>query len=678
MKNHQDIEFMKLIAAAAAWPPNRNFLYYFIYLWSRHNTIRTEIRFENQSDASILNSLITSIPQEDASFLSTICDCSYADQRLDIPVGWKNNPFRFFFGDLERPLAFMERFIADFVPLDDIFRERIGFTPSSLLDFSLTHQDFLIDKLAAITSAVDTNPGNSIVAPPHEFIEGWWQYLHDSWSRAFAGLSPDYRTEVQVWLDKKPASYETAGQSRQDYDSLMKLFPIIPNNDSFLVPFPQMWLGYLINIFVEEVRHLWPTEPRIETRLSDQARIRMYRALAELTYQTPDAPLVTGVYLRNGKTSSEEIDALLIVDNDKLVVLKSVAGIDSQNFEPLISKACSALSSIYNLIDKASTSQKIEIVKANGEQIWPLKGANRFRVYPVIVVNQLTLDAISASLEGSPNDTQALMLTDLEALSAEIQDTLEFVRFLQAIVEIQNSGVKLIQTDFLDLWAWYRDSGHNFLWSAKGHPNAVFIDPHWYSGKEMDSLAGKSTIRRLMITQRIPERCQFLNIDENTAKLMDPISLIGVTVRTSKLAPQVVMVHICSRESEGKDVQINESLAESLLRRYEEIRDAAGELISLAPVEAQERLIIWLYGERTLSSSRVLRHLREYLGKNKREPVLSKGTLLRDGAVGIAILYRDSLLELMGAGTIEGEICLINALLVGIGMSVNAPPELVK
>ena len=153
----------------------------------------------------------------------------------------------------------------------------------------------------------------------------------------------------------------------------------------------------------------------------------------------------------------------------------------------------------------------------------------------MIVVNQLTLDAISASLEGSPNDTQALKLTDLEALSAEIQDTLEFVRFLQAIVEIQNSGVKLIQTDFLDLWAWYRDNGHNFLWSAKGHPNAVFIDPHWYSGKEMDSLAGKSTIRRLMITQRIPERCQFLNIDENTIKLMDPISLIGVTVRTSNL-----------------------------------------------------------------------------------------------------------------------------------------------
>lgn len=673
---YSKIDIDKLIAASAAWPPNRNFLYYFLYLWLKRDILQHKLDAEYEDDASFLIEIISLIPPQDTELLLSLCDCDYTDQRLDIPVGWKNNPFRFFFGDIERPLAFMNRFIADFVALDELFREKSGFSPSSLLDFSLAHQDILIHKLEEITVGVDGSSSDSVVAPPSEFTRLWWQYLQDSWAQAFAELSANYRIEVQVWLDKTLKLNESVGQDQQVYENMMKLFPIIHTDDSSFAPFPQMWLSHLISIFVEEVKKIASDQPRVEDLLSDEARVRMFRALAELTHHTIDASFMTDVYIRKGGTNSDEIDALLIIDSDKLVALKSVAGIDSRHLEPLISKACTTLSSVCDLLDGISGSEELEIVRNDKKETWLLKGPSSFRVYPVMVINQLTLDAVLASLEGSPQNTQAIMLTDLEALSVEIQDTLDFVRFLHAILEIQNSGVELIWTDFLDLWAWYRDSGHNFLWSAKGHPNMVIIDPHWYSAKEMENLATKTMIRRLMITQGIPERCKFLSTDENTVKLMDPISLIGVTVRTSNLLPQVIMVHICSRESESKDVGTNESLSVSLLRRYEEIRDMARELIELAPAGVQERLVIWLYGESTLKSSRALMHLRDYFDANELEPVLSKGTLLRDGAIGVAILYRDSLLELMGKDTIEGELRLISALLTGIATAVKAPQEL--
>jgi hypothetical protein len=650
-------------------------LYYFLYLWLRRNILRRKFDAEYNDDTSFLIELIGSIPPQDTALLLSLCDCDYMDQRLDIPVGWKNNPFRFFFGDLERPLAFMNRFIADFVALDELLREKSGFSPSSLLDFSLVHQDILIHRLEEITLGIDGRTTDSIVAPPSEFTRLWWQYLQDSWAQAFTKLSADSRVEVQVWLDKAIKLSERLRRRRPVYENMTKLFPIIRTDDSCCAPFPQMWLSHLINTFVTEVRRIASSEPRVQSLLSHEARIRMFRALAVLRQETSDTTLLTDVYIRRGETKSGKIDALLIVDSDKLVALESVVGIDPQHLVPPVSTECTNLSGVCELVNGISGSGELEIVSADKQRSWSLKGPGDFQVYPVMVVNQLTLDAVSASLEGSPEATQAIMLTDLEALSGEIQDALDLVRFLHAVVEIQRSGVKLIAMDFLDLWAWYRDNGHNFLWSARGHPNLVFVVPHWYSTKEMENLAATAAIRRLMIAQGIPERCKFLSTDENTVKLMDPISLIGVTVKTSNLVPQVTMVYICSRESESKDVTINESLSTSLLRRYEEIRDVAKDLIELRPVEVQERLVIWLYGESTVRSSQALIHLRHYLDSNESEPVLSKGTLLRDGAIGVAILYRDSLLELMGKDTTEGELLLIRALLTGIATAVEAPEE---
>jgi hypothetical protein len=676
--SYSEIEFRKLIAGSAAWPPNRNFLYYFLYLWLNLTSLNIKKDTKSEDRVSLLDRLVDSIPANDRGFLSSLTDCVIADQRLDVPVDWENRPYRFFFGDLERPLAFMNKFIADFVPLDEIFREKAGFSPSALLNFSLAHQDILIRKLEELTVGIDSSLSESVTNPTPAFRDLWWQCLQDSWKKAFAGLSPSDCTEVKVWLKEQLTYRDTSGQAQEAYESLTKLFPIVHSDGSYFVPLPQMWLSHLVDVFVEEASKIWPDEPRMEEILSYTTRRRTLHALAGLKHQTPDAGLFADVSLRIGHTCSSELDAILVVDTDKLIVVKSVAGIDSRDLGTKVSDACAKLSSVCELIDKATDSQGLEIVASNGQQTWALKEISNFQVYPLLIINQLTLDAVLANLEKSPINTQVLMLTDLEALAVEIEDVLDLVRFLRAIHEIQNSGVKLIHTDFLDLWAWYRDNGHNFLWSAKGHPNAILVNPHWYSEKEMRDLAEKAAVRRMMITQGIPEWCKFLGTDENTVKLMDPISLIGITVRTSNIPPLIIMVHICSRESDSKDVGTNESLSESLLRRYEDIRNTAKAFVELGPPEVQERLVIWLYGERTLRSSRVLTHLWVYLDANPHECILSKGTLLSNGAIGVAILYRDSLLELMKPDTIEGELLLAKAVLAGIGAAVKAPPELVK
>jgi len=674
--SYPDVEFRKLITASAAWPPNRNFLYYFLYFWLNRRSLEVGKDTEFLDHASFLHRLADSIPADDKAFLLSLSDCAIADQRLDVPVGWKNRPCRFFFGDLERPLAFMEKFIADFVPLDEVFREKSGFSPSALLNFSLAQQDILIQKLEEMTVGIDSSVSDSLANPPPEFRDLWWQCLQDSWKKAFAELSPNDCTEAKVWLDKQLTHRDNVA-ARETYENLTKLFPIINSDDSYFVVFPQMWLTHLFDVFVEEANRIWPDEPRMGRTLLHTTRLRTFRALAELKHQTPDAILCTDVLLRIGQTCSNELDAILVVDADKLIIVKSVAGIDSHDLETRISDACAKLSSICKLTDNATDSEWLEIVTSNRQQDWTLKGVGSFQVYPLLIINQLTLDPVLASLEKSPINTQALMLTDLEALALEIEDTLDLVRFLRAIHEIRNSGVELIYTDFLDIWALYRDNGHNFLWSAKGHPNTILVDPHWYSDTEMRDLPEKTAVRRLMITQGIPKWCKFLEIDENTVKLMDPISLIGITVRTSSIPPPIIMVHICSRESDSKDVGTNESLSESLLRRYEEIREIGRAIVELAPSEAKVRLVIWLYGERTLRSSRDLTHLRVHLDANPHECVLSKGTVLSNGALGVAILYRDSLLELMKPGTIEGELLLVKAVLAGIGAAVKAPPELI-
>lgn len=665
----------KLVSAAAAWPPNRNFLYYCLYLWLKIPSVSKNINMNSDDLLHLFSQLIDSIPQKDKSLLASMSDIHVADQRIDIPIGWYNKPYRFFFGDIERPLAFMNKFLEDFVPLNEIFRDKSGFSPAALLNLSLLQQDILIGKLEELTSNIDSNPSNSLHMPPFDFQDKWWQCLEESWNTAYNRLSEKDKQEIETWLKKQIKKSESSKQISIDYETITNLFVVFKSDSEYIIPFPQMWLSHLVGLFTQEARKL-PADPTINRTLSYSTKNRTIQYLAMLSQQTPDAELFPDVYLKLGEETSSEVDAMLLVDIDKLIAVKSAVDIDSEEFKKSIDYASTSLSSVCDLIYKADNTRQLSVERNCDHKTLSLDTSAGFIVYPLIITNQIVLEPIIMGLENAPINTQVMMLTDLEAITYDIEDTLDFVRFLKAICKLKESKVRLVYTDFLDLWEWYRSNGHNFLWSADKHPNAILLQSHWYSEKETKGLVEKASLRRLMIEEGIPERCKYLaSIDQDTFRLMDPISLIGIAVKTSTMQPETLIIHICSRESDGKDVSSNESLAESILRRYEEIRDVAKKLIELAPPDNQNRLVIWLYGERTLRSSSALRYLESHLDKNPLECVISRGTILSSKGIGVAILYRDSLLERMGHGTIEGELLLTKATLRGIAYAVKAPHD---
>lgn len=623
----------------------------------------------------LLSQLIDSIPQKDASLLASISDIYVADQRTDIPIGWHNKPYRFFFGDMERPLALMGKFLEDFVPLDELFRNKSGFSPSALVSLSLLQQDVLIGELERLTSDVDSNPSNFLEAPPLDFQRKWWQCLIGSWNTAYNALSASYIREIETWLKteaRKPESKEVS----IDYETVTNLFIIFENGRGYIIPFPQMWLSRLVSLFTQQARIL-TADPAINRTIAYSTKERTIEYLAMLSHQTPDVMLFPDVHLKRGSETSKEIDAILLVDIDKLIAVKSAAGIDPEEFQKSVDCARMSISNVCDLISKLDDTHQLSVVRDSDQKTLSLDPSVEFTVYPLIITNQIVLEPIVIGLESTPTNTEVMMLTDLKAMTHDIEDALDFVRFLKAIYRLRESNIRLIYTDFLDVWGWYRDNGHNFLWSADKYPNAMFVEPHLYSQKETQSLSEIAILRRLMIEQGVPERCKCPKINQDTFRLMDPISLIGIVVRTSTLVPNTLTIHVCSRESHIDDVTHNESLSESILRRYEEIRDTAKELINSAPKDSQDRLVIWLYGERTLRSSPSLDHLVVHLDNNPQECVISRGVILPQKGIGVAILYRDSLLELMGQDTIEGELLLTKAILKGIAYAVKAPHNVV-
>lgn len=628
--------------------------------------------------AFLLAHLVAAIPPNDRAFLDILDDYAGPDQRLDVPIGWNRRPYRFFFGDVERPIAFMNKFMQDFVPLDEIFRARCGFSPSALLNFSLLHQDILIDNLISLTYDVGTDPSDSLEAPAQYFPDSWWQALRESWEVAYSQLSSDDCLEVDVWLEGRIKWHKQSGQVQLEIDQIANEFPLAWERGRWFAPFPQLWLGHLVALFSQEAKSLASEEPTIGKTLSETTQARAVNALALLASGTPDARLFENVRIRLGDELSSEVHAVLVVDVDKLILVQIATAIEPELLHAQIERASLALSSACQLIEKIAERQQLSLVARDGREVQPPGFLTHFTSFPMILINQVTLDPIVISLARSPFHTQALMLTDIEAMTGEIEDALDFIRFLRAIRQLRVSGVQLGYSDFLDTWAWYTDNGHNFIWSARSRPNYVMIVSHWYSDKEMRELSAKAPIRRLLITQGILERCRFLGDDKNILRVWDPLSRVGVMIRTSDQRPKITMIHICSPESDSQDVRTNESLAELLLRRQEDAREVITALLEHAPANARDRLVIWLYGERTLRSSPVLAHLLVHLDTNPNDPVVCRGTVPdQQEMTCVALLYRDSLLELMGLGAVEGELLLMKALVSGIAFAVNASQELV-
>ncbi len=669
-----EIRARKLVSALAAWPPNRNLLHHSLYLWQIIPSILGQSSAVPEDPALVFSCLVDSLPSKVRSLLASLDDSSIADQRADIPVNWYGRPYRFFFGNMERPLAFMSKFLDDFVPMDAILLHDLGFCPSTLVTLSLLQQDLLASRINELAADAPRTPSDQFQIPPASFQEDWWNFLQESWVTAVGSLSDPAKEEVNGWVRYQKGRSGAWATMPEDPEAVINLFPLFGDGSVVLVPFPQMWLAHLVHLFTTEASKL-QSSPQMDDILARTTKRKTIEYAALLAGRTSDAAVFPDVRLELADECSDGVDALLQVDIDKLVVMKSAVGLHLDGFRDSVNAAVASLRTVCDFMRRAGNSEELSVISNSSGASANLSSGADFTIYPLLVFNQVILDPVLVEPDEPPPDTQGMMLTDLQAISAEIEDALHFTRFLEALCTLQKSDARLIYFDFLDVWAWYRDNGHNFIWSVRNRPAVILVPSHLFSTTETESLSDKASLRRLMIEEGIPERAVAHTVAPDTFRFMDPISLAGVIVKTSALKPAVLSLHVCSRNTHIGDINPNESLAEVILRRYEEVRGLAQTFMELAPADLRNRLIIWLYGEQTLQSSPSLGHLATILDANPAAHVLSTGKLLPKGGVGVAILYRESLLQLMAEDTVEGELLLVKTILESIAFAVQASQE---
>jgi len=655
-----------LTSAALAWPGNGRYQLRLAYLG-----LKTHFSSPNATSpprsARSFNQLLSSLPDDEVRYFAHLEDFDPTPQTLDVPVAWNRSAYRFFFGNLERPLAFYTKFIDDFLPFDELFRNELGYRVTAAFTLALVHQDLLIQRLLPLLARATRGRGSGagIRTPPPWFLLAWTHAQRGSLHQALNRLDADLRLEARAWvegcLEQQPSSFQPEDLLGHHEEIARYLF--IRHRGTILVPYPQFYIEGLMLHFREKLVSLSTDEPAIEPVYRSSCCQRLYDSSALLASKGPGARLFPRVTLARGRTESEEIPVAVLFDSSKLLLLDSAEAIDCDRLERAFGATGTRLTSALHHAAGRHAS-----IKTRDGHVVPLP--RNSEIFAIAVGNIPSVEACAASSSTLPQTAEVMSLTDWQAIAHHFDDFLEFFSFLTTLHQVRER-TRLVFTDFLDLVAWFRDT-YGAMTASLRSPSVVSLASHWWSDWEIADLAARSRERRILATLGHPEHVRSSWLDSHVLRTMDPRLRKGLMVL--ELDSRLFAIHVSSLETAKSDVGPNAALAEALCHHLQASSGIVTTTLDNAGLP--DIVHVWLYSESTLRESRELAHLARHIDEQPDQDIIVLSTQKRSPVPEalVALIYRERFLHQFAGADNTAERHLIRYFLYGV-LSLAGEPS---
>lgn len=638
-------EPLTLTSASLLWPGNSRFQYRLAY-------IGLKAHFGHTAPLS-LEALLDSLTQDETSAFYFREDVEIIPQDVDIPYSWKRRPLRFFYGDIERPLAFYRKFEQEFLPFDELFLAKLGYRATSAFELALVHQDLLIERLIPLLSRAVPTVESNLDPPPSWFVQGWKAAQQGSLREALERLDEAVAKEASSWIGSfladTPARFDRELFLEDDGLFATHLFVELP--DQLQVPYPQFYLEALFSHFGARLAHFAETDSRIGRVHRGSVCTRTYDAGTLLATKSPAARPLPRARLSRGTATSEEITLAIHFDTDKLFLVEPADAIDCAALSPSVNDAAKRLSSASQLASAGT------IVAVDGQSI---KLPRNVEVFPLLLLSLPSLAPCSAKVPGLPESTEVLSLEDWQAVASHFDDYLDLVAFLRTLGRLRPE-THLVATDFLDLVAWFRDS-EGVMMIPLTNLDLATATAHWWSTSEAKELAEKAAARRILARLGLPDEIETQESEKGAVQIFDQRTNIGLSVLP--IGQHLIVIHVCSADTRPLEFKMNRTFAETIVYHLTPKMELLSDTLNEA--DLPEIIHVWLHSEETVSASPGMRQLDRALTDEPDQDLVMRCDQGDGVDAYITLVYRDRYFDAFEGEHNQAERLLLQLLFEGL------------
>ena len=565
LQKYDPISVLTALSAGIAYPPNAVFLERFEYLVGKVLAM-TPPYGSVEATSQDLERILASIPTGDARWLAQLEDFIPNNNLDDVRFCWQGRLWRFFFGNLERPLAYLQKFATEGSALDNWIQREYGFSSRSALDFTLAYHDYLLDSLADYASAIalplpDPSFSPQVVLPPDEFIEFWRSILPTTVDDLTRFASN--HNETWAWMRLFTNDIGSASPDTEPGTHPLGLITFIALHDYVLAPLPQLGVEQLLNQLAFLIGQARQYQPEIAARFRGHTCDRVIRSSLRLFSDQSMSQVIPDVEVTSGN-STVALPMTVPVDTDKVILCEVATSLaDQEELNLAAGEGIRRLSTAKALFEP---NQPTQILLRDG-----LGGTSGRALQPgmleaicVLIVNILGIEEHTILLPKHPQGIfEVIPFMSYEALAQTCKDGLEFVKFLRAWHQLKTDIPSVFARDILDAYEYYDRNGQTFL--REGIiPNGILFAAHSWSNAEHERLVASSDLRRVLCKEHIPDYV-LVHPDQSDAwRLFDPLSRLGWMIISSPDGPSRVILHIMTRASNAEEVELNELLGEGL------------------------------------------------------------------------------------------------------------------
>lgn len=571
LQKYDPVSVLTVLSAGIAYPPNAVFLERFEYLMAKVLTM-TQPYGTLEATQQGLERIFFSIPSRDAGWLALLEDFVPHNNLDDVRFCWRGKLWRFFFGNLERPMAYLRKFAREGSALDEWIQLEYGFSLDSALDFTLAYHDYLLGNLKKYVrvhepSLPDPSFPPQFALPPDEFIEFWRSILPTTVDdlMQFASDRDDTWTWIQLFtreigdisLDTEPGVHS------------LGLTTFVALHDHLLAPLPQLGVEQLLNQLAFLVEQAEQYQPEIVVRFREYTRDRMIRSSLRLFSDRAMSQFIPDVEVISG-SSTTVLPMVIPLDIDKIVLFQVATTLGTQEELDIAVKEGIKRLSMAKAIFEPDEVTSVTLRDGLGGTTERVLQPGAFEAICILIVNILGMEEHTISIPEHPQGMfEVIPLMSYEALAQACEDGLEFVKFLRAWHQLKTEVSYLLAWDILDAWEIYVSNDHTFL-RAGIIPDFIVFDAHSWSDAEHERLVSSSDLRRVLCEEHIRDSV-LVHPDQSDAwRLFDPLSHLGWMIIPGPTGQSRLIFHICTKASNADEVELNESLAEGLAFHLEQ------------------------------------------------------------------------------------------------------------
>lgn len=667
LRQFDPLEVLIWLSATAAYPCNAAFVsrisLAMSLLLAAKGTNSTQ-----KPQRSDIKHLIDLLEKTFGGRLRLIEDYIPFDNLSDLKLGWNGKMYRFFFGNLERPLAYTQKFIREYVLFDDYFINEYGFTTEDAFGFTLNYHDTLLNALVQYdfeSPLPRVDPDRWYVqVPPPEFVAFWRSQLPTRWAHLRTYMSDSAIERGQKWVERytHPLGSEFM-ISRERVDFLDDTsFTCI--SDHLLAPLPQFGISQLYEQFQgllassEQFAHV------AKGRYRDYTVEQTWRLVNRL-FSGRYALCVPRPVFANERTEAK-IPICILLDVDKLFLVDVATSLGSPaDLQRAFNESLQRISNVEHVLTQQS---RVLPTDPMGHAIGrAVELPENLEVSTLVVLNAPVLDGVVLQTQQAPRGIfEILQLLELEAFALECKDAMEFCKFLRSW-EHMKRDTKVIGGGILDAFAYYKANHYAFIQNGT-QPNFVMLDPHSWSWTESEKLVQQAPIRQILNGEGVSDLAELVPIEDNAIRVFDRETRVGLMIIPDVESGRRLVLRLAGPEmSREDDVKMNDSLGEGI--RFYFGRHAAefGKFFDDHLDYECTRLEVTLLSETTA---------RALFGKElidaafNRRPQVAISSLLsseqKGSKSGIIVYNTDRLVKLLQSTMNEAERQLMNALLMSL------------